>query len=206
MEIVNNGMGDVKFQVEDEIVYGVKSILSYNNSTLKHLIQKNGESDEVIVLDPCISLQGFHNLLIYYGLQKPTITKENLVDTIISSLYFNEKQLFESCKQFFISNIDDSLLNEMCIFLPKLNPSPLVQEFKDYINKYIQSNNICNLSEGRCKSLELLNYMLDISNLEVPSEEYLLELLFHLYYDSIKQNPSSILLILFILLNRRRRI
>lgn len=200
MEIVNNGMGDVKFQVDDQIIYGVKSILSYNNCIIKQLIQKNGDSDDAIVLDPCITIQGFHNLLIYYGLQNPIITKDNLVDTIITSLYFDEEQLFNSCKQFFISNIDDNLLNEMCLFLPKLNPSPLIQQFKDCINEYIESNNICNLNEGKCNSLELLNYMLDITDLEVPNEDYLLDLLFNLYYESIKQNPSSIYIYIYIIM------
>lgn len=148
LDMACKGSGDVIFLVRGEQILGVKSILEYSNLTLKDLIESNGTTHNPIILDPLITPEGFKNLLKYYGYVSPKLNKNTIVDTLITTIHFNEPKLFATCLQYFTENIDNDIVQQVLHIKNELVDGELKNILIKEVNRILNLNNNISIEES----------------------------------------------------------
>lgn len=146
--MAGKGSGDVCFVVRGERIVGVKSILEYSNSTIKDLIGPDGTESNPIILDPVISPEGFRNLLKYYGYVSPQLNNNTIVDTLVTTIYFNEPILFDTCLQYLLDNIDNDLIQQILRIKHKIVDNELKITLLKELDRILNKNRNISLEDS----------------------------------------------------------
>lgn len=146
--MAGKGSGDVCFVVRGERIVGVKSILEYSNSTIKDLIGPDGTESNPIILDTVISPEGFRNLLKYYGYVSPQLNKNTIVDTLVTTIYFNEPILFDTCLQYLLDNIDNDLIQQILRIKHKIVDNELKITLLKELDRILNKNRNISLEDS----------------------------------------------------------
>lgn len=96
MDLTEAGLGDVTFIVENEKIKTFISIMSLKNVFFQEKLE-NSEDKTTIQTDDYITINGFKDLLCYYGGGIVDIEDYNVVDILLVCFSFYENDLLNVC-------------------------------------------------------------------------------------------------------------
>lgn len=170
------GYNDVVLLIENIEVNSITSILCVSNSRLNAIINDE-KADTKISLPDYITRKAFSLLCRYYGYATIDIDEENVTELLICCICLNEPNLLSKCKNFILSHLNNKLVIDIInqiMYLPKEYLNDLKTAVCDYIclncTSILDNENLF----GKLY-LDHINFIVNLENLLIPSEQYLLD-------------------------------
>lgn len=176
--------------MEEEVVKGVKNIISMNNKTLKKIIEDSKAGSE-IEISSLVTADAFKALMAYYGRGIIDLEEHTICDLMILCFYYNDTNLYKICKDYILNHMTVEIANHFLNKLPELEETSMA-DFMNVTNDFILYNGWILLEENKILSntVDALTYILKIPNLIVPDERHLLKNLLY-YYNSIHLKSNN---------------
>lgn len=185
--MLNKGFNDVDLLVENEEVDSITSILCASNERLHNIINDE-KADTKILLPDQITKKAFSLLCCYYGYATIDIDEENVTELFMCCICLNEPNLLSKCKNFILSHLYNKLVIDIINQIMYL-PEDYLNDLKTAVCDYICLNCTSILDDEnifRRLRLNNINFIVNLENLLIPSEQYLLDRILKHYNDGIE--------------------
>lgn len=138
-ELILKEVYDVEFQyANEENIKGNKMLLSINCRKFEEIFNNNNDNNGIIVLPNYISKIGLKEIIKYLGYGKIEIISSNVIDILLSSLYFELKELLKSCSNYIKIHFNMKMMKRLLIVASEYWDYP--EEIKPILNDYIKYN------------------------------------------------------------------
>lgn len=138
-ELILKEVYDVEFQyANEENIKGNKMLLSINCRKFEEIFNNNNDNNGIIVLPNYISKIGLKEIIKYLGYGKIEIISSNVIDILLSSLYFELKELLKCCSNYIKIHFNMKMMKRLLIVASEYWDYP--EEIKPILNDYIKYN------------------------------------------------------------------
>lgn len=138
-ELIGKGLSDIEFQyANDENVKGNKMLLSLACKKFEEIFQNINDDNGVVILPNMVSRIGLTQIISYLGYGKVQITSANVIDILLSSSYFELKDLLIHCTNYINTHFNMRMMKRLLIAASDYWKYP--EEIKPVLDDYIKYN------------------------------------------------------------------
>lgn len=127
-KLVENGFGDIKVKIRENVILSVRSILMNGNETLKKLIEDVHFVGFIELYEECDEI-GYYEMEKYYGGGDVVMEESNVCEILLFCLCYKDDEIYFDCLNFIKNNINDEILLKL-IHICNLFPNSL-KEIED---------------------------------------------------------------------------